>query len=227
MEAEIFVENEQPEIALSSNVILLRFQTGIAMNDEIIRRSFHRQVLQRRYACGRTRIVDELGLCHGKCRADIAVVNGSLTGYEIKSDDDSLLRLSSQVRRYNAIFDRAFVITGTKHVSELLRRLPRWWGVIVCRQGPRGGISFETVRRAKRNERIAPMAIARLLWKEEVIGILKHLGCPPTLSRQRRALLYRRLAQLITLPKLQRAVRNHLKQRKNWRRPVPPFPNGG
>ena len=58
------------------------------MNDMLIRESFHRQVLKRYRRSPHTLVLNELGLRHGKCRADIAVVNGSLTGYEIKSDDD-------------------------------------------------------------------------------------------------------------------------------------------
>ena len=35
-------------------------------------------------------VVDELGLCQGRARIDLAVVNSSLHGYEIKSERDTL-----------------------------------------------------------------------------------------------------------------------------------------
>src|SRR5579859_3482368 len=137
------------------------------MNDELIRQHFHRQVLQRYQTAADSLVLDELGLCHGKSRADIAVVNGSLTGYEIKSDEDSLERLGEQVKVYGVVFDRAFVITGRKHRDSILSQLPKWWGVIVCEQGRRGGIRFVNWRKAQWNKRVNPIAIAQLLWKTE------------------------------------------------------------
>ena len=39
-----------------------------------------------------TLIRHEVGICAGKRRLDMAVVNGEFTGYEIKSDADTLAR---------------------------------------------------------------------------------------------------------------------------------------
>ena len=50
-----------------------------------------------------TRIVEELGLCQGVARVDLAVVNGTIHGYEIKSERDTLTRLSGQAEIYNHI----------------------------------------------------------------------------------------------------------------------------
>ena len=44
-----------------------------------------------------TRVFEELGLCQGDARVDVAVVNGSIHGFEIKSERDSLDRLSNQL----------------------------------------------------------------------------------------------------------------------------------
>ena len=43
--------------------------------------------------------VEELGVCRGRVRVDVAVVNGTLHGYEIKSDRDSL-RLDDALARW-------------------------------------------------------------------------------------------------------------------------------
>jgi hypothetical protein len=45
----------------------------------------------------RTHIIDELPICQMRARADLAVVNGEITGFEIKSDVDRLTRLATQV----------------------------------------------------------------------------------------------------------------------------------
>ena len=36
------------------------------------------------------RIVEELSVCDGEARVDVALINGKLCGYEIKSDRDTL-----------------------------------------------------------------------------------------------------------------------------------------
>ena len=109
------------------------------MNDEQIRRQFHRKRLRRHHDDSETVVVDELGLKHGRCRADIAVINGHFIGYEIKSDNDSLRRLPEQIDVYSAVFDRASVIVGEKHACAVKSLIPGWWGLILASQGPRGG----------------------------------------------------------------------------------------
>lgn len=197
------------------------------MNDALIRERFHRQILRRHHMSSHTLVLNELGLRHGKCRADIAVVNGKLIGYEIKSDEDSLERLAEQIKTYSAIFDRAILITATKHKNAVLSRLPEWWGVVICHQGERGGVRFETIRTAGRNSHVDPVSVAQLLWKAEVVEILKSLGEPVNMLRQRRFLLYKRLAGLLGLAQLRYRVRECLKRRRNWRHLGPLSPNGG
>ena len=87
------------------------------MNDALIRKRFHEQVLTPYHASPNAMVIDELGLHHGSCRADIAIVNGRMIGYEIKGETDTLKRLSDQVRAYNAVFDRAAIITTSKTAS--------------------------------------------------------------------------------------------------------------
>jgi hypothetical protein len=192
------------------------------MNDVLIRENFHRRVLQRYHSCPDAIVLNELGLRHGRCRADIAVVNGSLIGFEIKSDEDTLTRLPEQVKLYSAVFDHASVITGAKHRKGVVAQLPRWWGVVVCETHPQGSVKFETWREPDWNKHVDPIAIAQLLWKTEASAILARLGDPPKDLRQRRSFLYERLATAFDLPQLQKLVRDCLKNRKNWRRPEPP-----
>jgi hypothetical protein len=213
---------------LNSSQSFLDFDAGHGkMNDGLIRESFHRQMLQRYHDAADTLVLNELGLRHGKCRADIAIVNGRLIGYEIKSDEDSLKRLDEQVQIYSAVFDRASVITGTKHLDAVLSRLPKWWGIVLCKLRRDGGVRFEILRRGEWNVRIDPIAIAQLLWKAEAGEILESLGEPPNLLRECRSVLYERLAAAIDLAQLQRRVRECLRQRRDWRYPKPLSLGGG
>jgi hypothetical protein len=187
------------------------------MNDEAIRRHLHQQLLSHHHRDSSALVIDELGLHHGTCRADIAVVNGRIIGFEIKGETDSLKRLPQQVKAYSSVFDEATVVTTPKHQRDVIAAVPKWWGVIICHPKGRHRILFEVTRVAQPNGRVSPVAVARLLWKNEVANILARLGEPKKALRQPRAKLYERLAELLPLTQLQRRVRNCLKRRKNWR----------
>lgn len=189
------------------------------MNDPIIRKNFHRKILRKYHADNNTLVIDELGLNHGESRADIAVVNGLMIGYEIKSDNDSLYRLEEQIKSYNAIFDELNIIVGSRHFKNIQKYLPKWWGIIIADKGPRHAVKFDLYRKSSRNKNIKPISIARLLWRNEVIQLLKHKQISPKLLRQPRAFLYETLASKITIDELRKSVREILKTRKNWRCP--------
>jgi len=171
--------------------------------------------------------LDELGLKHGKCRADIAIINGYLIGYEIKSDEDSLWRLEKQIEAYSDVFDRATVVVGTKHAEAVYSLVPDWWGIIVSRRGSRGAISFETARADGINEGIDLFSVAQLMWKNEAADILVELGTPQIVLRQKRAVLYQLLVELLSPTELRRRVRDCLRNRRNWRCPIPPSLDDG
>ena len=76
-----------------------------------------KQSLATRYGGdGDTILVEELGLCRGFVRADIAVVNGLMKGFEIKSERDTLQRLQKQVEAYSRIFDTATIVVAGRHL---------------------------------------------------------------------------------------------------------------
>ena len=56
---------------------------------------------QQQLACPDTILIEELGLCQGLARIDLATVSGVLHGYEIKSNRDRLSRLASQAETYS------------------------------------------------------------------------------------------------------------------------------
>ena len=91
-------------------------------NDLIIRFAL-KEDLRRRYARNKKlRIIEELGVQHGTARIDIAVVNGTMHGYEIKSDQDTLKRLPEQMDIFNSVFDKMTLIVGKNHLYEAMTR---------------------------------------------------------------------------------------------------------
>lgn len=188
------------------------------MNDQQIRNSFHHKYLHKHHEDSATLVVDELGLQHGKCRADIAVINGHLIGYEIKSDADSLKRLDNQIASYNLVFDYISVIVAVCHLEETTTIVPDWWGIISVAEGKRGAIYFKTVRRSTQNRNVDKYAIAQLLWRNEAQEILASLGVHGKELRGKRSNLYTHIVERLNSSALRMVVKKYLMNRTNWRR---------
>jgi hypothetical protein len=159
------------------------------------------------------RIVNEMGLCLGATRVDVAVVNGSLHGYEIKSDQDTLARLPAQVDLYSRVLDYSTIVCGTRYIGKIRDIVPAWWGIIEV-SSPDGVVAMARRRKARRNRICDPIAIAQLLWRDEAAAALISRG-ERVMSRETRWNLWDRLAQW-PLPELQLTVRTQLKVRPQW-----------
>lgn len=195
---------------------------GARLKDTQIRAAAHASLLSRARACPDTIIVDELGLDHGACRVDIAVINGHIRGVEIKADADVLDRLPGQVEAYGAVVDRATLIAAPRHVDKALSMLPDWWGIIVAEQRADDAIVFRTLRPERANRGVDPLTLTRLLWRPEAAAILRELGFAEKLLRRPREELYLDLVKALPKRVLARRVRETLKVRAIWRdRPEP------
>lgn len=162
-----------------------------------------------------TLIFHEFGVAHGAARVDIGVVNGSMEGFEIKSDRDTLRRLPAQVEAYNRVFDKVWIVVSGKHVGRLSNVVPRWWGVRHARETPEG-VEIKIKRQAKLNPKRQPLALAQLLWREELLEALTELGLEHgMLSKPKRALQLT-LAEAVEIDELARIVRDAIK-RRDWR----------
>lgn len=193
------------------------------MNDPLIRKEFHYSFLQKEYGTPNTLIVDELGLEHGKCRADIAVINGYINGYEIKSEKDSLVRLKNQIDKYNAVFDHSSIVLEKRHLNEVMNLAPKWWGIIFAMESENRSICFETIREPSQNLLIDDFAVAQLLWRNEAREILENLGVKGKQLRECRSNLYQYIIDMLDSCTLRSLVREYLKKRQDWRDPEPPF----
>jgi len=54
---------------------------------------------------------------------------GIFHGFEIKSDVDSLARLSTQVKGYGLVLDLCTIVTGARHEARAAAMVPAWWGL--------------------------------------------------------------------------------------------------
>ncbi len=162
------------------------------------------------------RLINELAVCDGDARVDIAIANGRLCGYEIKSDMDTLERLPRQIIAYNKTFDKIVIIVGEKYADKIEKVVPEWWGIEVAYENRFNNISFRPIRRAKINREVEPKSILELLWREEVFKLLKDNGVKGISSKNRRKL--RDIAvKTISLRDLKNYTRETLKFREGWR----------
>lgn len=175
-----------------------------------------------------TKIIEELGITHGAARVDIAVVNGIIHGYELKSDLDTLNRLPGQIKVYNSVLDKVTLVVGKTHLVDSIKIIPDWWGITVAKFiDAEQGVAFFKIREPEQNPEQDSVAMAALLWRAEALNILEEIGQANGVRSKPRKDIYERLAKALTKQELGEAVREQLRVRANWRSDLRCMPNGG
>lgn len=131
----------------------------------------------------------------GACKADLAILNGTGTVYEIKSERDSLSRLANQVDNYMRVFAKVYVMASEGHVPGVLQTIPTDVGVMMLTSRYR----IKTVREAvDRPDRICSATVFESLRSAEAMAILKQLkiAVPDVPNTQRHAAMRAVFAQL-------------------------------
>lgn len=188
----------------------------IIMRDTDIRKVLLKS-LQDKYGNRRdTLIIEELGLCQGDSRVDIAVINGSLHGYEIKSERDTLDRLPSQQDYYNRVLDCVTVVASSCHLSKVEKLVPSWWGLCEAEYKNRK-LLIRKIRPDSQNNEVDPTAIVQLLWREEALDVLKKRDLHKGIVSKPREVLWHRLAECLPIDELRFEVRERIKARQYWR----------
>lgn len=193
-----------------------------AVRDLDVRCALRASILAKHLRDPDTLVLDELGLEEGSARVDIAVVNGSLHGYEIKSDADTLERLPGQVEVYSRVLDFVTLVVGSRHARDALLIIPNWWGVRVAHENDAGELSFRVERRERMNPGLDLPSVAGLLWRDEALAVLEERGRARGLRSKPRRDLYLALADALSARELRRVVRETLRSRTSWRAPAPP-----
>lgn len=109
----------------------------------------------------------------GMRKADVIVLNGTSTAYEIKSERDSLARLHNQVTSYSLVFAAVNVVTSPNHLEAVLRQVPADVGVLVLSKR----FTLRTVRTAVGDpSRTDPVAVLDFVRAAEASAILHRIG---------------------------------------------------
>ncbi len=182
------------------------------VRDPEIRGALARELRRSRVLAGHAVAVQELGLCRSEVLVDVAVVNGRLHGFEIKSDFDTLRRLEGQARTYGLVLDRATLVVGARHLERARSLVPDWWGLMLVEgDGPKPAVS--SIRPPADNPARCARALAELLWMNETRVLLERRGAIRGCSGKPRRVLWDRLCEVYSLREIASFVRAQLKVR--------------
>ncbi len=156
--------------------------------------------------------LEELGLCRGQVFVDVAVVNGSIHGYEIKSDRDSLRRLAGQVAMYGRVLDRASLVVGAKHVEQAVVAVPPWWEIHVV-EARSTGLHMKRLRRGCKNPARDARALVELLWLDDALALLAERGGVRGYRGRPRREIWDRVCELYAVDEIADEVRKQLNAR--------------
>lgn len=207
----------------------MKTKTFHTPTNDLIIRSALTEILRKRHAQDKElRIIEELGVRHGNVRIDIAVVNGIMHGYEIKSDRDTLERLPEQMREFNTVFDQLTLVVGKQHLYHAIHMVPDWWGITIAKVNSKGRVIFNIIREPEENKSQDKVSIARLLWREEALRILEEYDQARGVRSKPREFVYQRLADVLEADILKERVRKILLvPREDWRFGLAPLSHGG
>lgn len=187
------------------------------MRDKDVRKAVIKRLYAQYGADHHTRVVEEMGVWSGTVRIDVAVINGELIGYELKSDSDTLARLKNQATYYGKVFNKLSIVVGSRHISQARLVLPKWWGIIEAKCSG-STVELKDRRIARKNPGQDAFVLAQLLWKDEALSVLdKHSLAQGWRSKTVRE-IHHRVASKLPLTILNEEVRTILKDRQEWLR---------
>jgi hypothetical protein len=161
-------------------------------------------------------LVEEMEVCSGRARIDLAVIGEQLVGIEIKGPRDDVTRLPGQAKAYSQCFDRVVLIVHESLAAKACDLVPDWWGIISgCEVD--GRIRYHVQRRPVMNPSPNLETVLSLLWREEIDALLADLlGASPKPRATKRSIRAELLAQ-VEPPLLHDASLRKLRERTEWR----------
>lgn len=109
----------------------------------------------------------------GNSKADIVILNGSSSVYEIKSERDNLEKLTGQIESYKKVFARVNVIAGENHIENIIDLVSDDVGILFLNKN----FQISTIRPAVSTPgRVRPECIYDAVAQAEAIEILRVYG---------------------------------------------------
>ncbi len=161
-------------------------------------------------------LIEEMEVCSGRARIDLAVICDQLIGIEIKGPKDDVTRLPAQEKAYSQCFDLVVLVVHESLAEKASVLIPNWWGLVVG-QHKGGRIRYRFKRRPGANPNLNLETLLSLLWREEIDALLSNLvgGIPK--SRATKKTIRAELLAQIEPPILRHASLQKLRERADWR----------
>ncbi|EHQ5004380.1 sce7726 family protein [Salmonella enterica] len=155
-------------------------------------------------------IINEMVVANWSRRADLAVANGHLQAFEIKSDFDSLKRLDGQLETFTSRFEKVTVVCAPKFTYEIAKKVKSDVGVIEYLNTNKG-VRFKIVQRGRTAVLGNKKVYINFLLKKELQLLLIENGKKFLFESGREAL--ERIAEQIPLSRIRDFVLKSIKQR--------------
>lgn len=156
-------------------------------------------------------LINEMVVANWSRRADLAVANGRLWAFEIKSDLDTLVRLKGQVETYQQRFDKVVVVTTERYASRAAAMLPDSVGLWIVEPINESGGKVRVVRPGRVVEVRERAALLGFLLKTELVSLLRAEAKSASIELHRRELEKR--ASELPVSTIRRFVISSLKAR--------------
>lgn len=140
-------------------------------DEYVYRAAVNQKILMGKHSLRTASMLNEFRV--GRSKADLVILNGTSTVYEIKSERDSLVRLPAQIEDYMKVFARVNVITSKSHINAVIDMVPDGVGVMCLSNR----YQIQTIREAGDfASRICPLTVFESLRSAERVEILKAFG---------------------------------------------------
>jgi hypothetical protein len=163
-----------------------------------------------------TYLVEEMEVCSGRARIDLALISDQLIGIEIKGPKDDVTRLPGQAKAYSQCFDRVILVTHENLASKAVALIPDWWGLVVGEQ-KNCRLRYRFIRRPEVNPSLNLESRLALLWRDEINALLSSLAGSAAKPRATKKTVRAELISRIEPPILKNASLQKLRERAGWR----------
>lgn len=201
-------------VAIAFDSALSVLKTAGLRNEYVYRAALTKSILLGKHSLRTASMLNEFRA--GSCKADLVILNGTASVYEIKSERDSLARLVNQVTNYKRVFATVNVIVSDIYVESVRQVVPPDVGIIRLSRGQHVSVAREAIDRP---ERICPLTVLESLRGAEAAAILQQLGIHvPIVPNTQRHSVMRELFAELDPAALHREMVGTLKRTRNLAR---------
>lgn len=137
------------------------------------------ELLLKKYGTENTVVINEFKV--GNSVADMVLFNGTSKAFEIKTELDSVKRLSGQLTDYTKIFKECYVVTHESLIDKYLMTDEKIGIIAIVKHGE--SFNMEEIRKATTSEQIDSNVLIRSLRTQEYKNIIiSHFGHLPLVS---------------------------------------------